>query len=68
VVKAVERHSITTLGCVPPLWVQLTEVEWPSETAAKLRRLTNTGGALTVDLVRRMRGLFRRRGCSPCMA
>ena len=58
VVKAVERHAITTLGCVPPLWVQLTEAEWPSETAARLRRLTNTGGALTVDLVRRMRALF----------
>ncbi|MDE1915531.1 MAG: acyl-CoA ligase (AMP-forming), exosortase A system-associated [Sphingomonadales bacterium] len=58
VVKAVERHGITTLGCVPPLWVQLTEVDWPRETAARLRRLTNTGGALTVDLVRRMRALF----------
>lgn len=58
VVKAVERHEITTLGCVPPLWVQLTEAEWPAQTAARLRRLTNTGGALTVDLVRRMRGLF----------
>jgi acyl-CoA ligase (AMP-forming) (exosortase A-associated) len=58
VVKAVERHAITTLGCVPPLWVQLTEAEWPPETAARLRRLTNTGGALTVDLVRRMRALF----------
>ena len=58
VVKAVERHGITTLGCVPPLWVQLTEADWPQETAARLRRLTNTGGALTVDLERRMRGLF----------
>lgn len=58
VVKAVERYGITTLGCVPPLWVQLTEATWPPETAARLRRLTNTGGALTVDLVRRMRGLF----------
>lgn len=58
VVKAVERHDITTLGAVPPLWVQITEVDWPAGTAAKLRRLTNTGGALTVDLVRRMRSLF----------
>ena len=58
VIKAVERHGITTLAAVPPLWVQLTELEWPVETAAKLRRLTNTGGALTVDLVRSLRGLF----------
>ncbi|WP_395395160.1 acyl-CoA ligase (AMP-forming), exosortase A system-associated [Novosphingobium sp. BL-8A] len=58
VVKAVERHAITTLAAVPPLWVQITELDWPDETAAKLRRLTNSGGALTVDLVRRLRALF----------
>jgi acyl-CoA ligase (AMP-forming) (exosortase A-associated) len=58
VIKAVEKHGVTTLGAVPPLWVQLTELDWPAETAARLRRLTNTGGALTVDLVRRMRAMF----------
>ncbi len=58
VVKAIERHGVTTLAAVPPLWVQLTELDWPAETAAKLRRLTNSGGALTPDLVKRLRGLF----------
>ena len=58
VVKAVERHGVTTLAAVPPLWVQLTEQQWPAETAARLRRLTNSGGALTIDLVRKLRGLF----------
>ena len=58
VVKSVERHGVTTLAAVPPLWVQVAEQEWPAETAAKLRRLTNSGGALTVDLVRRLRALF----------
>jgi acyl-CoA ligase (AMP-forming) (exosortase A-associated) len=58
VVKAIERHGVTTLAAVPPLWVQLAELDWPVETAAKLRRLTNSGGALTVDLVRRLRALF----------
>ena len=58
VVKMVERHGVTTLAAVPPLWVQLTELDWPAETAAKLRRLTNSGGALTVDLVGRLRALF----------
>jgi len=57
-VKAVERHGITTLAAVPPLWVQLTEQNWPPETAARLRRLTNSGGALTPDLVRRLRATF----------
>jgi acyl-CoA ligase (AMP-forming) (exosortase A-associated) len=58
VVKAVERHDVTTLAAVPPLWVQLSEQDWPSDVAARLRRLTNSGGALTPDLVRRLRGLF----------
>ena len=58
VVKAIGRHGVTTLAAVPPLWVQLAELDWPGEAAAQLRRLTNSGGALTPDLVKRLRGLF----------
>ena len=58
VVKAIDRHGVTTLAAVPPLWVQLAELDWPAEVAGKLRRLTNSGGALTPDLVRRLRGAF----------
>jgi acyl-CoA ligase (AMP-forming) (exosortase A-associated) len=58
VMKAVERYDITTLAGVPPLWVQLAEQSWPLETAGKLRRLTNSGGALTRPLVRQLRALF----------
>ncbi|MCC6829026.1 MAG: acyl-CoA ligase (AMP-forming), exosortase A system-associated [Novosphingobium sp.] len=58
VIKAVARHGITTLAAVPPLWVQLCELDWPEDARAHLRRLTNSGGALTPDLVRRLRALF----------
>ena len=58
VIKAVAKHGVTTLAAVPPLWVQLAELDWPAETAARLQRLTNSGGALTTPLVRRLRGLF----------
>jgi acyl-CoA ligase (AMP-forming) (exosortase A-associated) len=58
VAKACARHGVTTLAAVPPLWVQLTEIDWPVEARAPLRRLTNSGGALTVDLVRSLRSLF----------
>ncbi|MBX9796328.1 acyl-CoA ligase (AMP-forming), exosortase A system-associated [Sphingomonas sp.] len=58
VVKAVARTGATTLAGVPPLWLQLVETEWPAETAAMLRRLTNSGGALTVPLVRALRARF----------
>ncbi len=58
VMKAAGRHDITTLAAVPPLWIQLTELEWPEAARGALRRLTNSGGALTPDLVKRLRGLF----------
>jgi acyl-CoA ligase (AMP-forming) (exosortase A-associated) len=58
VVKAVERVGATTLAGVPPLWIQLLEAEWPAETAARLRRLTNSGGALSVRMVRALRTRF----------
>lgn len=58
VAKACAKHGVTTLAAVPPLWVQLTEIEWPDEARAPLRRLTNSGGALTVDLVKALRGMF----------
>lgn len=65
VVKAVARHKATTLAGVPPLWVQLVEAEWPSETAAYLRRLTNSGGALTPSLIDAMRRTFPRADIYP---
>lgn len=58
VVKAVSRFEINTLAAVPPLWLQLVEQDWPAEAARLLRRLTNSGGALTPLLVRRLRETF----------
>ena len=58
VAKACAKHGVTTLAAVPPLWVQLTEIDWPEEARAPLRRLTNSGGALTVELVTSLRRLF----------
>jgi len=58
VTKACACHGVTTLAAVPPLWVQLVEQEWPAESMTPMRRLTNSGGALTVDLVRQLRALF----------
>ncbi|MGI4732161.1 MAG: acyl-CoA ligase (AMP-forming), exosortase A system-associated [Janthinobacterium lividum] len=58
VVRAVERTGATTLAGVPPLWVQLLEADWPASTAARLRRLTNSGGSLGIQLVRGLRDRF----------
>lgn len=58
VIKACAKHQITTLAAVPPLWVQLVEQEWPAEATVPMRRLTNSGGALTVELVHSLRAIF----------
>jgi acyl-CoA ligase (AMP-forming) (exosortase A-associated) len=58
VIKACARHGVTTLAAVPPLWVQLVELDWPEDAARPLRRLTNSGGALTADLVGRLTAMF----------
>jgi acyl-CoA ligase (AMP-forming) (exosortase A-associated) len=58
VIKACSRHGVTTVAAVPPLWVQLVEQEWPRDAVTPMRRLTNSGGALTVELVRKLRALF----------
>jgi acyl-CoA ligase (AMP-forming) (exosortase A-associated) len=58
VIKACAKHGVTTLAAVPPLWVQLAEQDWPAEATATMRRLTNSGGALTPSLVKMLRGIF----------
>lgn len=58
VIKACAKHGVTTLAAVPPLWVQLAEQDWPADATAHMRRLTNSGGALTPSLVKALRGLF----------
>ncbi|MXO72332.1 acyl-CoA ligase (AMP-forming), exosortase A system-associated [Alteraurantiacibacter buctensis] len=50
VVRACEKHGVTTLAAVPPLWVQLVGLDWPPTVAERMRRVTNSGGALTSDL------------------
>jgi acyl-CoA ligase (AMP-forming) (exosortase A-associated) len=65
VIKACGKHHVTTLAAVPPLWLQLLEHEWPEDAVASMRRLTNSGGALTLDLVRKLRTQFPKAALYP---
>ena len=58
VIKSVERHGVTSLTGVPPLWIQLAEAEWPAAARASLRILASTGGRMPVSVTRRLRSLF----------
>jgi len=53
VLLAVQKERITGLAAVPPLWIQLTQLNWPADCS--LRYLTNSGGAMqrpTLDALR----------------
>jgi acyl-CoA ligase (AMP-forming) (exosortase A-associated) len=56
VVRAVGRHGVTVLAGVPPLWLQLVELDWSE--GGTLRTLTNSGGHLPETIVRKLRKLF----------
>jgi acyl-CoA ligase (AMP-forming) (exosortase A-associated) len=56
VVRTVERERITALAAVPPLWVQLAQLDWPAGITEHLRYITNSGGHMpkpTLDALRR---------------
>ncbi len=56
--KAVRRHGVTVLAGVPPLWQQMTGLDWSAGEGTSLRTLTNSGGHLPEPVVRRLRSLF----------
>ena len=56
VVRSVGRHGVTVLAGVPPLWIQLAELDWAE--GGTLRTLTNSGGHLPETIVRNLRSLF----------
>ena len=56
VLKAMEREKVTGLTAVPPLYIQLAQLEWPAAVNEHLRYFANTGGRMpreTLNLLRR---------------
>lgn len=46
VIKALAKHQITGLAAVPPLWAQLSGLEWPESINQHLRYMSNSGGKM----------------------
>jgi acyl-CoA ligase (AMP-forming) (exosortase A-associated) len=55
VLKAVVRERVTGLTAVPPLWLQLTRLDWPQNVTQHLRYFANTGGRMPLDTLQRLR-------------
>lgn len=58
VVRLCARHRVTGLTCVPPLWIQLAEQEWPDESRSSLRYFANTGGRMPRTTLDKLRAVF----------
>jgi len=55
VVRTMGRCAITGMTAVPPLWTQLSRIEWPEDAAAALRYFANTGGKLPLSTLQGLR-------------
>jgi acyl-CoA ligase (AMP-forming) (exosortase A-associated) len=57
-VKLCAKHKVTGLTCVPPLWLQIADLDWPAEAAASMRYFANTGGRMPKATLDRLRTIF----------
>jgi acyl-CoA ligase (AMP-forming) (exosortase A-associated) len=55
VLKALEREKVTGLTAVPPLYIQLSQLEWPASITEHLRYFANTGGRMPRETLAALR-------------
>jgi acyl-CoA ligase (AMP-forming) (exosortase A-associated) len=55
VLMAMERERVTGLTAVPPLYIQLSALEWPVALGEHLRYFANTGGRLPREKLQLLR-------------
>ena len=55
VIKAIEREKVTGLTAVPPLYIQLTQLNWPESITEHLRYFANTGGRMPRETLAALR-------------
>ncbi|HEY4082446.1 MAG TPA: acyl-CoA ligase (AMP-forming), exosortase A system-associated [Burkholderiaceae bacterium] len=55
VLRSMERERITGLTAVPPLYIQLTQMEWPAAVNEHLRYFANTGGRMPLETLTALR-------------
>jgi acyl-CoA ligase (AMP-forming) (exosortase A-associated) len=57
VVSALSRERITGLTAVPPLYIQLAQLQWPLGIDGHLRYFANTGGRMPLETLTRLRSM-----------
>jgi acyl-CoA ligase (AMP-forming) (exosortase A-associated) len=56
--KTMARERITGLTGVPPLYIQLAQLEWPQSITEHLRYFANTGGRMPLETLTRLRAVL----------
>jgi acyl-CoA ligase (AMP-forming) (exosortase A-associated) len=52
------KERITGLAAVPPVWIQLADLEWPATVTEHLRYFTNSGGAMPTATLAKLRAAW----------
>ena len=60
VIRACAEEEITGMTGVPPLWIQLAELEWPERAQRSMRYFANTGGHMPFATLQRLRAAMPR--------
>jgi len=55
VLKAMAREGVTGITAVPPLYMQLAALDWPTGATQRLRYFACTGGRMPLDALQRLR-------------
>lgn len=55
VLKTMEREKVTGLTAVPPLYIQLSGLDWPAAIGEHLRYFANTGGRMPRETLQLLR-------------
>ena len=56
VLKAMASEGVTGLTAVPPLYIQLAQLDWPAPIQEHLRYFANTGGRMPRETLNLLRG------------
>ncbi len=55
VLNAVQKERVTGLTAVPPLWIQLSQLDWQPQITDHLRYIANTGGRMPEETLKSLR-------------
>ena len=58
ILSTVIKEKVTGLTAVPPLWIQISNLNWPESVTDHLKYFANTGGKMPAEILKRLRSAF----------